>query len=194
RHAASVDPATLQQAVADAGYTVADSTTELTIGGMNCASCVAHVERALAAVPGVVDASVNLATGKTRVRHFDGAADAASLVAAVRKAGYEATPAARGAAPDRDASRAAEITSLKRSVLVAAAGALPLFLLEMGGHVFPAIHHGLTGTFGQQNLFYLYFVLASIVQFGPGLYFYRTGWRTLVRGTPDMNALVMLGA
>src|SRR5690606_10990743 len=54
-------------------------------------------------------------------------------------------------------------------------------------------HRWLTPTFGQQNLFYLFFVLASLVQFGPGLRFYRKGWPALLRGSPDMNSLVVIG-
>src|SRR5699024_9054948 len=78
-------------------------------------------------------------------------------------------------------------------IFFAAAATLPLFVLEMGSHFIPPMHMWLTATVGQQNLFYLYFVLASLVQFGPGLRFYRKGWPALIRGGPDMNSLVMIG-
>ncbi|MGA9913230.1 MAG: heavy metal translocating P-type ATPase [Paraburkholderia sp.] len=70
------------------------STTELDIGGMTCASCAMRVEKALAKVPGVTRASVNLATEKASI-DSDAAVDQETLVNAVRKAGYEATPSAR---------------------------------------------------------------------------------------------------
>ncbi len=62
----------------------------LTIGGMTCAACAGRVERALARVPGVADASVNLAAEVARVRFEGGGAGSAELVAAVEKAGYQA--------------------------------------------------------------------------------------------------------
>ncbi|NPT39713.1 heavy-metal-associated domain-containing protein, partial [Paraburkholderia xenovorans] len=78
-------------------------TAELDIGGMTCASCAMRVEKALAKVPGVVSASVNLATETATVDLNGAAAGPDALIAAVRKAGYEAalvappdTPAAAG--------------------------------------------------------------------------------------------------
>lgn len=186
------EPATLEEAVAKAGYELVTETLELTIEGMSCASCVGRIEKALNDVPGVMEAQVNLATERALVRYLDGLVDAASLEAAVRSAGYDARRIGDGG--DRQAqAREREIASLKRSILLAAAATLPIFVLEMGSHVFGGMHHWLMSSFGQQNLFYLFFVLASLVQFGPGLRFYRKGWPALMRGGPDMNSLVMLG-
>uniref|UniRef100_UPI00158CBB6C heavy-metal-associated domain-containing protein n=1 Tax=Burkholderia ambifaria TaxID=152480 RepID=UPI00158CBB6C len=69
------------------------ATIELEIDGMTCASCVSRVEKALAKVPGVTRASVNLATERASV-HGAGALDAAALIAAVTTAGYRASLAA----------------------------------------------------------------------------------------------------
>jgi len=66
------------------------TTLSLRIDGMTCASCVARVEKALRRVPGVDQASVNLATGLAEVSASTQVADAAALVEAVHKAGYEA--------------------------------------------------------------------------------------------------------
>ena len=71
-----------------AGGTAGDATFGLRIGGMSCASCVAHVEKAILAVPGVAEASVNLATERAEVR-FTTAPDAAAVAKAVTAAGYE---------------------------------------------------------------------------------------------------------
>ncbi|GAA3274646.1 hypothetical protein GCM10020258_52900 [Sphingomonas yabuuchiae] len=81
-----VNRSELVKAVESAGYTVPAETTELTVLGMTCASCVGRVERALKAVPGVVEASVNLATERATIR---GAADAKSLIAAIAGAGMK---------------------------------------------------------------------------------------------------------
>ncbi|MBS63114.1 heavy metal translocating P-type ATPase [Salinisphaera dokdonensis CL-ES53] len=188
------DTTAIQNAVEGAGYTVVDETTELTIEGMSCASCVARIEKALAAVPGVLAVHVNLATEKAQVRHVAGLVDADRLTGAVADAGYAARAVADSASGDQQArARTEEISALKRSILLAGAATLPIFVLEMGGHVFVGLHEWLMATLGQQSKFYLFFVLASLVQFGPGLRFYKKGWPALVRGGPDMNSLVMLG-
>lgn len=189
------DIAGVVQAVNAAGYPATSETIELSVEGMSCASCVGRVERKLADVPGVLEASVNLATATATVKVVAGAVTAPSLIEAVKAAGYDAEAASD--APDRSdrerEAREREIAELKRAVAIATVFTLPLFVLEMGSHLIPGLHHWLQMSLGQQNLFYLFFVLASIVQFGPGLRFYQKGWPALMRGGPDMNSLVMLG-
>src|ERR1700730_8892882 len=85
--------------VPTADRTAAASTTaEFAIGGMTCASCVRRVEKALAKVPGVEQVSVNLATEKATV-HAEPSVSRDQLLAAVTKAGYEATFIEPEAAP-----------------------------------------------------------------------------------------------
>ncbi|WP_305042134.1 heavy metal translocating P-type ATPase [Geoalkalibacter sp.] len=193
--AGAADAAAVVEAVRAAGYRPKVETRELLIQGMNCASCVGRVEKALRAVPGVLDAQVNLATGRATLEVAAGALDNAVLIEAVGKAGYAAseTGAAEEGRDREGEEREAERRELRRALLFAAALTLPLFILDMGSHVVPALGRGLEQALGRQNLFYVYFVLASLVQFGPGLRFYRKGWPALLRGGPDMNSLVMLG-
>ena len=168
---------------------------ELPVEGMTCASCVGRVERALQKVPGVQSASVNLATARASVQ-ASGAVDAPALIAAIAKAGYEAAPVAReqpGAEDATAARQATELTALKRSLAFAAVFALPVFVLEMGGHMVPAFHHWVAHTIGTQNSWYLQFVLTLIVLFGPGRRFFEKGIPALLRGAPDMNSLVAVG-
>ncbi len=189
------DIASVVQTVGAAGYPAVTETIELAIKGMSCASCVGRVERKLVGVPGVLDASVNLATATATVKVVAEAVTAPSLVEAVKAGGYEAE--APGDTPDRSdrerEAREQEISELKRAVTIAAVFTLPVFVLDMGSHFIPMLHHWLQMNVGQQNLFYLFFALASVVQFGPGLRFYQKGWPALLRGGPDMNSLVMLG-
>ncbi|QOR39648.1 copper-translocating P-type ATPase [Billgrantia diversa] len=189
------DLAGVVQAVDSAGYPAVTDTIELTVNGMSCASCVGRVERKLASVPGVLEASVNLATSTATVKVVAETVTPQRLIEAVRAAGFDAEAASD--APDRSdrehEAREREIAELKRAVTIAGIFSLPLFVLEMGSHFIPGLHHWLQMSMGQQNLFYLFFVLASIVQFGPGLRFYQKGWPALLRGGPDMNSLVMLG-
>ncbi|MCX4246430.1 heavy metal translocating P-type ATPase [Paraliomyxa miuraensis] len=171
-----------------------ETTTELAIEGMTCASCVSRTEKALAAVPGVREANVNLATARARVHH-DAEATLEQLAAAVERVGYAAhrvQPTA--AAEDAEQARhARELAGLRRSLLLSAALTLPLFVLEMGSHLLPPLHHAIARVLDRSSLFYLYFALATVVQLGPGLRFHRKGFASLLRLAPDMNALVAVG-
>ena len=188
-------PRDVVEAVSAAGYEPASHDITFAVRGMSCASCVGRVEAALREVPAVIEANVNLASESAHVHYLPDLAEPADLLAAVEAAGYEAELLAAG--PDRSdrekAARAAEHRSLKRSVTLAAALTLPIFVIDMGGHLVPALHHAVHDTLGTQNVYLLFFLLASVVQFGPGLRFYRKGWPALIQGAPDMNSLVMLG-
>jgi Au+-exporting ATPase len=183
-------PDTLIKAVKAAGYDVATNVQELSIDGMTCASCVARVERALRAVPGVTLANVNLVTETARI---EGVADAASLLAAIKQAGYDArlavtvteTPAER---------REREAEGLTRDLMLAAVLTLPVFVLEMGGHMVPAFHHWVMMTIGQGMSWLIQFVLTTVVLAGPGRRFFLKGVPALLNGAPDMSSLVAVGS
>ncbi|WP_134724491.1 heavy metal translocating P-type ATPase [Paracoccus luteus] len=187
---AALGPAT--QALARAGYPAELATTRLAVEGMTCASCTGRVERALTALPGVTAAAANLATRSVSVTHAPGVTPAA-LAGAVTRAGYAATPpdAADAAAP---ASGPDETTRLRRSLVLSAVLTLPLFILEMGGHLYPPFHHGLMDAVGSRPLWIVQFVLAFAVLAVPGRVFFAHGIPALLRGAPEMNSLVALGA
>ena len=151
---------------------------------MTCASCVGRVERALLAVPGVSQASVNLATERATVR---GMADVAALVAAIDKAGYDARVIEAGVRSDDQAAekKDAERVELKRDLIVYAL-ALPVFVLEMGSHLIPGMHAWVMSTLGMQASWYLQFVLTALVLAIPGRRFYQKGFPALLRLAPDM--------
>ncbi len=182
-------------AIRAAGYEPREETGDFAVEGMSCASCVGRVESALAATPGVLEGTVNLATGRAHARYVGGAETVAGLMASLSKAGYPATPILDAAAQtDRDRQvREAELAGLRRDLVIAALATLPIVVFEMGAHLSDGLHHALAGSIGEANIRYLSFVLASLVQFGPGLQFYRKGGPALLRGAPDMNSLVMLG-
>ena len=190
------DPQAAVRAIESAGYTVREETSELAIEEMTCASCVGRVEKALAQVPGVIEASVNLATERARVRHFAGVVTLENLEEAVKQAGYKSRRLSSETVNSNDQDterRDAEAQSLRRALLFAGIFTLPVFILEMGSHLIPAMHHWVQSVIGQQNNWYIQFVLASIVMFGPGLRFFRKGIPALLRGAPDMNSLVVVG-
>jgi len=190
-------PGAVAAAIRAAGYEPLEEEVAYPVRDMTCASCVGRVEKALAAVPGVLSASVNLATERATVRFLSGAVSFRDLAAAVQQAGYvlEQSDQTDADAGDREqAARAAEIRNLGRAVLIAGAATLPLFVLEMGSHFIPGMHHWLEQTIGTQNWRLISFVLASFVLFVPGLIFFRKGVPALLRRAPDMNSLVVLGA
>ncbi|RCW67855.1 heavy metal translocating P-type ATPase [Pseudorhodoferax soli] len=192
RLAGPVDRAALIQAVEKVGYEVPASAVELAVEGMTCASCVGRVEKALKAVPGVAEAAVNLATERATVR---GTASMDVLVAAVQKAGYEARAVDNSAQADEEAAekKDAERAGLKRDLILAAVLALPVFVLEMGSHLVPGMHHWIKSTIGIQQSWYLQFVLTTLVLAFPGRRFYTKGFPALMRLGPDMNSLVAVG-
>ncbi|PRY78158.1 Cu+-exporting ATPase [Yoonia maritima] len=172
-----------------AGYPALPSKLRFEIIGMTCASCVGRVERALLETPGVITASVNLANGTATVTTLT---DAATLQQAVSNAGYEAK-VLEGASRTDD-RQGKEATQVFRNFLIAAALTIPVFVLEMGGHMFPAFHHFIARTIGTQTSWAIQFILATVVLMGPGRVFFAKGIPALRRLSPDMNSLVVMGA
>ncbi len=186
-----VNVSALVEAVEAAGYSVPASSIDLAVEGMTCASCVGRVERALRAVPGVTEASVNLATERASVR---GTASPQALVTAVAAAGYGARPVTTHAIDGERAQRKeVERRALKRDLTVAGLLTLPVFLLEMGAHVIPGMHGLIERTIGMQWNWYLQFALTTAVLAGPGFRFLEVGLPALARLAPDMNSLVAVG-
>jgi len=174
----------------------------LDVEGMTCAGCARRVERALAEAHGVQSASVNFAA-RTADLELDPDADAQAPIRAVRAAGYDAAPkkswAERTGASDAeqsshggsDAHHHGDASTAQ--LVFAAALTLPIFIIEMGGHVFAPLHEAVMDTVGRPALNWVFLVLAGLVQFGPGRIFYVHGLPALLRGAPEMNSLVMLG-
>jgi len=169
---------TLKAAVAKAGYSVAEQNFKLAIEGMTCASCVSRVEKALKQVPGVLSASVNLATETAEVGVVGGGAMLPALMAAVAKAGYQAreipasgdTPTNKPPAPWWPVALAAVLSA-------------PLAVPMVGELI------------GKDWMLagWLQWLLATPVQFWLGARFYRAGWKALRAGTGNMDLLVALG-
>ncbi len=161
----------------DATTPVAVATLDLGVGGMTCASCVSRVERALARVPGVEQATVNLATESARVLYAPAEESVARIRRAVREAGYE--PRAADAVFAEDLSPWAGFAPVALALLLS----LPL-VLPMAGDL--AGRHWMLPAWVQ-------FLLASPVQFILGARFYRAGWHALKSGSGNMDLLVAVG-
>ncbi len=177
----------------DLGYPAQTARVVLTVGSMSCASCVGRVDKALVSVPGVVSASVNLAAETATVEYVEGVVTVDQIAQASTDMGYPATVAQEDASQTRADRKADEAKGLRRLVIFAALLTLPVFVLEMGAHLFPAFHMAIENSIGMQGSWYIQFVLTTIVLFGPGRYFFTKGFPALFRGAPDMNSLVALG-
>ncbi len=171
--------ASVQRAIENAGFSMSTESCSLEISGMSCASCSLRVEKALGKVPGVLDASVNLATEQATVRVAQGL-PLATLIAAVERAGYGAQlHRTSGAAP------ATPVRSLPDWWPVALAMLLSLPLMAPMVTSLAGVHWMLPG--------WLQLALATPVQFWLGARFYRAGWKALIAGSGNMDLLVALG-
>ena len=181
--------------IESSGYEPLAAATSFGVTGMTCANCSSRVERKLNKAEGVLEASVNLATERATVRYLPDVISERSLYQAVEKTGYGILQEEKG--KDRvDTEREVreeELRKLRRDLFVAALFSVPLIVLTMLHMFVPAIDNWLMTSLGMQGFFILSFVLASVVQFGPGLRFYKPGWKSLKSGSPDMNSLVMIG-
>ena len=174
----------LIQAITAAGYQVPQQQLELQLGGMTCASCAGRIERALGKQPGVVTASVNLASERASLQILVGT-EPASLIAAVQAAATRpARSPPRAATDSQAASLRRERWHLLLALLLSLPLALPMLLEPLlvkwfGGHwMLPA---------------WLQFALATPVQFYCGARFYRAGWHAVRAGSGNMDLLVAIG-
>ena len=166
--------------------------TQYSVTGMSCAACSARVEKAVSAVPGVTSCAVSLLTNSMGV---DGTAAPADIVRAVENAGYGASlKGAKGAAPA--AAAADELTDhetpkLKKRLISSVAVLLVLMYFSMG-HMWGApmprwLHHNSVG----MGLIQL--LLAGIVLV-INQNFFISGFRSAVKGAPNMDTLVAMGS
>jgi P-type Cu+ transporter len=182
-------------AIKNAGYEPITSQLELGVTGMTCAACSARIERALNKLDGVLEANVNLATERAQIRFVPGQISFKDLKNAVEKAGYgilESEIGRDGTDVEREA-RAKEISLLRQNLIFSAVFAVPLFVIAMIPMLWGPAMELQMRLAPTQTWNWIMLVLAAAVQFGPGLRFYRHGWKALTSGSPDMNSLVMIG-
>lgn len=189
----SAAAAAISGTLAAAGYPAGEETAQWTVEGMTCASCIGRVEKVIAALPGVVSAHANLATGRVGVTFVPGLLADGAVESALAAAGYSGHRLRDDQDDPQSARSARELARMRRAVWVAVLLALPVFVLEMGGHLFPAFHHLVAETIGARNSALFQFALTTLLMLGPGRHFYTIGLRNLLRGAPEMNALVAVG-
>ncbi|HYA66756.1 MAG TPA: heavy metal translocating P-type ATPase, partial [Burkholderiaceae bacterium] len=168
---------------------------EIGVRGMTCANCTARVERALRALPGVAEATVNLATERASVRYDERAVRPAMLAQAITSAGYTPLLLDDHDALEREVrARARELRAQRAELVIAALATLPVVLLAMGPMFAPAIERLLAQLAPARGFWdWVQLALASVVVFGPGRRFFALGLRAFRERSPDMNSLVMIG-
>ena len=181
---ALVQPAALLEQVKKTGFSVPDQTLDLAISGMTCAACSTRLEKVLNRLPGV-EARVNLAAEKARLRFTPGIASLDTMLAAVAKAGFSAAPITEASRAEAKARKAAEYHDELRVFLIAALFTLPL-LAQMIPMLAGAEHVEWMPP-------WLQWLLATPVQFWAGKRFYSGAWNSLRGGGANMDVLVVLG-
>ena len=179
----------LIQRVREVGYDANVQRVMLPIGGMTCAACVRHVERALSKVDGVVSVNVNLATERAAVEYIPSIASLEDFKKAVADAGYELLEqeAQATGAEQKDLEMLKMETARKNMIIAWALTAPVMFimLLDMIFRILPmewmmAINIALM-------------VLALPVLIWPGRATFRSGWSSVVHGSANMDALIAMG-
>ncbi|WP_293816350.1 cation-translocating P-type ATPase [uncultured Parolsenella sp.] len=176
------------------------------VGGMTCASCQAHVEKAVSGVAGVSDVAVNLLSGSMVVDYDDSATSADAICRAVDRAGYSASPVDAGGAPAGSPAAAsaarldnptkkleATADAMRTRLVVSIVFLVPLFYIGMG-HMFgwPL------PSFLSDHMHAMTLALTELLLLLPILYenmsYFTNGFKSLWHRAPTMDALIAIGA
>lgn len=183
----------IEKAIDKTGYKAIIETVQRTlkIEGMTCASCAKSVERVTRKLEGVVGADVNLATEKLTIKYQPSKIRVSDIMKAIEKAGYRSSSEEELVDTDRD-SKAEEIRSLWLRFLISLIATLPLLYISMGHmmglslpkFIDPMINPG-TFAIGQ--------LILTIPVVIAGYRYYIVGFKTLFKGSPNMDSLIAIG-
>lgn len=181
------------------------------VQGMTCAACSARVEKATSAVPGVVSVAVNLLKNSMEVQlaaDANAAEATAAIEAAVKKAGYGASPKGQAGAPDgpgaaatgsgvaannSNATAEAEQKSMLHRLIASLVFTVPLFYISMGdmfGWPLPSVLTGMENMMVYGLTLFVLLVPVIFINFK----FFRVGFRALANRAPNMDSLIALGS
>ncbi|NMA01136.1 MAG: copper-translocating P-type ATPase [Clostridia bacterium] len=185
--------AEIEEAVEYAGYQVVNeiASKTLKIKGMTCASCANAVERVVGKLPGIVEANVNLATENLVVSYDPSQLNVFEIKNAVEKAGYEVLEEDTELEADQ-ANETTESEVLKKKFIIATIFTIPLFYISMGHMLGLPLPMFLDPHFNPLN-FGLTQLILTIPIILVGNNFYTVGFRTLLKGSPNMDSLIAIG-
>ena len=189
---AQISPPKIIDAVKGLGFNVVMAEMDAPVTGMSCANCAANIERTLSKAPeGVISASVNFASDRLHIQYIATMTTPEEMAARVRGLGFDLIlPQETGDAEDTEAiARKQEIKDQTQKLAIGALFALPLFCLSMGRDF------GLTGAWSHAPwVNWLFFALATPVQFYTGMDYYMGGYKSLKNKTANMDVLIAMGS
>jgi len=188
----NIDIRNIIQKILKLGYGVPTTRIELPVIGMTCANCAMNIERALLKkAPGIVDAAVNFASERVSIEYLPSVTTVQDIRSVIQKAGYDVIlPDETEDTEDAEtAARKAEIADQTRKFIIGVAFALPLFVLSMGRDF------NLIGVWSHSPwVNWLFWALATPVQFYTGWDYYVGGFKSLRNKTANMDVLVAMGS
>ncbi len=198
----SIGLAAIKEAATKIGYELVeqtnDSSVTIPIGGMTCAACAQRVEKGIRKLEGITSVSVNFATEKATVVYNPQTVRLSAIREAIEKAGYKVLEINKAGASDQDKARKQkEIKTLWNKFIVSAIFTLPLFYIAMGPML---IMYGIPLPFPSaldpMNYPLIYALLQlflTIPVLAVGYKFYTVGFKSLFRGSPNMDSLIAIG-
>ncbi len=177
----------LISSVRKSGYNVGTASFEIPIRGLQCASCVQKIEKALLRMRGVTKATVNLATEKAKVEYIPSETGLTEIKKIIEQTGYKVLeiPPEEELEDIERIVREKEYIKLKRKFFAGLILGIIIFLGSMP-HLFPWTPDIL-------NDFFVLWMLATPVQFWIGWQFYRGAWGAFTHRNADMNTLIAVG-
>ena len=185
----TTSPKMLTRAVEDAGYEIPLQSQTIKVGGMSCASCVSHVEKALRDIPDVLSSSVNLATQTAKISTWVGAIPNAALQQAITNAGYTIIPESenQNSGSSHFAQHQEKYTGhLFHQALLAGIAGLLVMLGTM--NVLPVFSSLSLGT---RHL--VLFGITSVILLWAGRPIYTAAWKAALHRSVNMNTLIAVG-
>lgn len=174
---------------AEAAQTTGSRKLQLSLSGMHCSSCAGIIERSLKKVPGVAQANVNFAAEKAVITFDAAQAQPAQLIAAVKKAGYQAVEVDAKDTEYEMKKRSEEIRSYFRKFVAAAVLSIPMLYFMLLD--FAAWVPGRAAVLPYIGI--ISFILTTPVQFYIGRGFYKGMWSALRMKTFNMDSLIAIG-
>ena len=171
----------LVEHIRSAGYDVALGDWNTAISGLSDPADALHLEKAIDAVDGVLYAKANIGTEKLTVRYIPTIVSVSELRQAVQKVGFRSADRANTEV-DEETARQHEISRQRRMLIIALAFTLPLFVLSMSRDLTCCRAHWLTPWMD-----WLFFALATPVQFYVGASYYVNGYKSLRNGSANMD-------
>lgn len=194
-----IDLTAIQHIIEEAGYGIVEEKTNrevtIPIEGMTCAACSTRIEKVLNKTPGVIKASVNLASEKAMVEYDPSEIKLSGLKDVILKLGYKPLDVEKTNVDEDKLRKERDIRIMKIKFIVSAVFALPLLYLAMGPMIpfFPLPIPGFLNPEMYPLRYALTQVFLTIPIVAAGYRFYTVGFKTLLQRSPNMDSLIAIG-